>query len=304
MSNSTEPKGHEVAVERLQNLQLADPSARDAQNTEMKAKLLHHLVDFSRVFKKSPSEREVDEMIKKNSALVNELLEWQCKPAADESAKAIENADVVWQEYRMKKLIDGKVNVADEKVKKFTDKLMKSTSTQIEKLVDAFMFSSTSFTRYEDKATFVIDTRANAAAQPENNEIYLRSLTFDVAMYSGPVEMDILCSGIPAGMACKARIVVTIKNQAGGKDWTRCFSKIFHSALGQTDSQFYVGELIQKNEYDEHANPGLLNDDKLIAEVLIQADELAEFEKPKAQQPALGYRGRKAGRYYAGGNYF
>lgn len=268
------------------------------QAPELNSQLLHHLVDFSRVFQKHASDPEVSELIKKNNVLVNQLL--RSSPSkASTAVKPIENAVVVWDEVLMKKLAESQVDLTDTKVKVHADKQVQATSKKIDRLIGAFVRDASSFGRSEDTVTFEFDPRRYELPTKEN--IYLRSLTFSVSLQKSPVGLTIICNGLPADKSCKARVEIVIKNHAGRREFVRSFVKVFYpggnaysNAAQNAGAGFRRGlytygtlsvrDLIRADEYTDESL-GFLKDGKLTAAVTIQADELADYKQPEPAAP-------------------
>ena len=259
-------------IESLQSLELND-DAVSSDGQDLKTKLLHHLVEFSRVFQKNSSERDVEELIKTNNTMVNELLGWTTakpavKPAVGEDSVVVKGP-IVWDEALRQKLIDDKVDLSDEKAKEFAKKQVQITSNKISNLIADLVRNTTSFLKSEAKMTFVIEpTSAKATV---TNVIYLRSLAFNVSLQKSPIDLTITCIGLPVDKSCKARVRVTIKNQAGQPDFNRTFSKVFD----QTRQGHYVTlmDLISPMEYKDESL-GHMKDGKITVEMTINADEL------------------------------
>ena len=255
-----------------------DGSSDDSQISVLKAKLLHHLVDFSEVFQKKAGDPEIEQLMKKNTGLVSELLSWRTKPAIA-SESVITNPRVTWKEILQQKLIDAKVNLDDVKVKEFADKQTPEISKRMGELADGFVRGATSFSRWDDKVTLEFDTNPRRLGDDLNiyKTIYLRSLIFNVrfewaCFYSN--KMAIVCSGIPANMSCRARIEVKIKNRSGTLDWIRSFCKVFKPE----NTALIIAPLIGREEFEDQTL-GRLNDDKLSIEVAIRTEPV-EPAKP------------------------
>lgn len=255
----------EEIKERMKTLKIDDhvPSPSGDQILAMKTKMLHHLVEFSKVFQKSASERDMKEMAKNNSELISELLNWPIKPTASTST-SISNDPL------MQKLIDAKVDLTDPTVKDFMNKQF-----------DDLVRNVQSFARGENKVMFELDARR--ATNPTNQlceyqgEIYktlfLHGLTFAIRLWSFPIDLEIVCHEIPKNLSCRARIEVAVRNEAGQKVWNRAFGKIFSQA-----SYLSMNDLIQKEEYADESL-GLTKDGKLIIELVIRAEKPVEFKQ-------------------------
>ena len=272
MANSQLDQEMEI-LQSFEYIEDGSPSGRSSsgdQTSDIKIKLLHHLVDFSRIFKQKPDEREVEELIKKNTVLVNELLDLPA--TVGESTKVIKSVPVDWKEILQQKLIDAKVNLDDAKVKELANKQLEATSKKMDDLADTFVRGATSLSRFEDKVTFDLQLTPipSSTAQPVNHKtISLRSLIFDISLYNHPIDLAVNCSGVPANKSCRATIEATIKNQAGKRIWIRTFSKVYY----KNSQELTIMDLIQKAEYENEAL-GLLKDNKIQVEMTIRADEL------------------------------
>ena len=275
-------------IESLKSFELNEDDSTCEQvidSSDMKAKLLHHLVDVSKVVQKRAGDRESDELLKANHKLVNELLNAPTKPVEN----VLEKPSTALNEMLTQKLAGVELDLANERVKEFVNE-------QLDKLVlGATMFKS--INQSESKFTFVVD-----AVYPNENDpdygldgeektrktIYLRGLAFDVSMYKnvaymGMAPLYINCKKIAKNMSCKVKIEATIKNQAGKKDWYRSFTMFFgenpkrlryYGLLNKT-----IESLIEMSEYEDESL-GLLKDGKLEIELSFKADELVEVKEP------------------------
>lgn len=274
------------------------PSANST--SDLTARLLHHLVEFSRVFKKT-ADPAVQALNKKNNELVNELLlnpltalsvgqNASVAAAAQNApvAAAAQNAPVTavavpvdWKNAIMQKLADAQVNLADEKVKKEANEQVEATSKKIDDLISSLVRHATSFTRTEDKVTFEFDPKSIESIPSQ--AIYLRGLTFTITAYTSTVDVFGTCSGIPAGKTCKVLVEVTVKNHAGRRDIVRCFSKVLTHAVSTTSlaNAFEIYDLIQQGVYQDESL-GFLKDGKLVVEVTVRVDELTDYTPPAA----------------------
>lgn len=280
MVNSTQP---ESQVERLQNLEINDSSI---QASDLKTELLHYLVDVSRVFQAKSDDPESEGLIKKNASLISQLLSLPAEPAV----KPVDLNVILRQ-----KLVDGKVDLADEKTKELANKQVKATMKQIDDVIDALMSRASSFSRFEDKVTLEVkpEQYSNARFYPfksfSNKKIYLRGLTFsiDSSFHLRACILWIRCNELPAEMICKTRIEVTIKNQADGSDFVRLFGKVYGQQIPNRENEktsFIIKHLINAEEYEDESL-GLMKDGKILIEVAIRVDELAEI-KPAEKKPA------------------
>ena len=263
-------------IESLRVFERAD-SSNDSQGSEIKTKLLHHLVEFSRVFQKKLSEREIVELIKKNNSLVNELLDWKIKPAAAEGSKAIVSASNAWKEYLLQKLIDNKVDLADPKLKTFVDKV-EFTSTKIEKLISAVVQGVTSSAEPEKKVTFEIESKlvgenlSVPSWKDHVEELSMCGLVFEVQVYQNPFELEVnlIKSLLEPSVSYKVKIKTIIKNHAGQPNWTRSFIKQFNLSESLA-KRFNCLKFIQMDECED-ASLGLVKDGKMQLEVVISIE--------------------------------
>ena len=108
------------------------------ESSNMQSKLLHHLVDVSKVVQKRPGDREAEKLLEANNALVNELLNDPLTPAAVEKANVLKNPQATWNEILVQKLADIEVDPADKKVK------------ELVRQVDELVLSVSSLNRFED----------------------------------------------------------------------------------------------------------------------------------------------------------
>lgn len=254
----------------------------DRQISDLKTKLLHHLVDVSTAVQKLSNDPEAEKLIQKNKRLLGELLDCPIKPAASEGSMTIVKNDLaVWNEFLMQKLHNAKVDLNDENVKELINK----------QVVDVLVRNA-SVQEFKDKVRF--DTKLNPGQTGERTSvhaqdiskaldrtIHLRGIIFDIRLYSFPVDLNIYCSRLPPNMSCRATIEARIKNQAGKNDWIRTFSKVFVEK-----SQFTVNDLIRSEEYLDE-NMGLMKDRKMTFEVAIQADELVAVSEQSNFAPPI-----------------
>ena len=262
------------------------------QTSDLNSELLHHLVDFTRVFKKTASDPEVQALIKKNNELINKLLlgpltALSLAPAAAAAPNAPVAAVTVpadWKELLVKKLTDSQVDLADAKVKEHANKQVETTAKQIDGLIDALVRNATSFGRIEDKVIFEIDPKTVDLDAPFK-QIFLRGLTFEVSLYTAPIDLSVICTGIPEGKSSKVRAEVTIKNHIGQRDIVRHCSKVLSklqtNATGVLSDQLDIFDLVLPAEYEDQSL-GFLKDGKLVVEVTVRADELTDYTPPAA----------------------
>lgn len=265
----------DLEIESMQSLEiltLDDAATSDELTRDRKSKLLHHLVDISRVLPQKPGAGEADPLLKTNAELINEILDWS---VASEGARPIVSS-VVWKDVLMQKLIDGKVNLADEKVKAFANQQLEATSKSIEALIDTLVRDAVSFTKCKGKVTFELQPKT-IAVQPSqpSQSIYLRSLNFAVCIANHPINLTIYCNNLAIGQSCRTKIQASIKDQSGGRIWIRTFSKTFSNSYRYGYAGFTVHDLVRFEEYQDEAL-GLLRDGKLRVELSIRADELVE----------------------------
>ena len=275
MSNS------QLQVQEIEGLQIVDLREVDSSSgdqSNLNAKLLHHLVDVARVVKKksAASAHELEELMKKNNELVNELL--LSAPSKPKATVAVaKDAPGSWNDYLTQKLAE--VDLSDEKVKQHADKQVKATAKQIDDLIKSLVRNASSLSRVEDKVTFKIDPKSTI--QVASKKIYLRGMTVVISPKSAPFDLFVSASGMPADKSCKMRVEVTIKNQAGLRDSVRQFAKVFdQSNLGR---QLAVYNLLQAAEYEDEAL-GFKKDGKLTVEVAVHADELGDYT-PQTNPP-------------------
>lgn len=260
-------------VQRLGELQIAQRSD-DASSSLSTTELLHHLVDVSRVLEKK-------QLLKTNSDLINKLLLTSAiEPIANEiapksPAKSAEES--AWNEMLVKKLIAGKVDPTNTKVKELANKL-----------TDELVRYASSMTRTEDKATFEVDTKVwPLTYQIARKTVSLRGLVFDLALYYGTtypaMYLLIECKDFPVDKFCKTRVELRVKSEDGQSDWIRRFSKMFTAPVArkvykafQKPNQFSVSSVIKSEEYAEEF--GLTNDGRLTMEVAIRIEQLADLE--------------------------
>lgn len=253
MANSQQPE------ESLQN---------NSQVSDAKTKLLHELIDFSRVLQQERSERDIEALIEKINGLVKPLLNSLNAP----EATAITDSQVAWNEVLTQKLINANVNLADETVKEFTSQQVIKMSDRIDNLIEEFVCNISTLKRSDDKVTVVFqpsDWSLHGEQFFEN--IKLRGLTFNFLNYYS-FGLVVFCKGIPPGKSCRVRITATMKNQAGQSDYSRVFSKGF----SQKSLRLDVSTLFEKEEYEDKSL-GFIRNEKLKIELAIQADELVDF---------------------------
>lgn len=283
-------------IESLKSLELNDDSSSDPviESTDMQSKLLHHLVEVSRMVEKRADDRATEELLKANNALINELLNAPLKATAA-MANVLKNPQTALNELVTQRLADSDVDLADEKTKELFSKPMEETSKQLTILVNTFTKSlnkfvriASSFRRSKETHTFVMGTTGSISSR---KIIYLRGLTFDVLLYNTwtkrDINLQITCDSLPKNMSCKVNIETTIKNHTGKGDWTRSFIEVFALKNKNVRSistfcrtminkrSFLVCDLIKGAEYMDESC-GLLNDGNLEIEVALQADELVE----------------------------
>lgn len=254
-------------------------SSADKQVSVLKARLLHHLVNFSEVFGKNPGNPEVDALVNINSALINELLSL---PA--ESATTSENANrqVDWKEILQQQLINANVNVNDAKVKEFADKQAGQISERMGELAEEFVHGALLLSASYDKVTFDVEPQKNLISLAGQEQIflkkiYLRSLTFHVRLHWGSYSnrLVIFCDGIPANMSCKTRIEVTAKNRTG---LIRNYCKVFTPQISVLGTPFLFLP-------EEYKNPDYSVQDPLSIEVSIHAEELVKINMINMNPP-------------------
>lgn len=256
-------------IESLKSYELDDDSSSDRMldSSNIHAKLLHHLVDVSKVVQKRGSDPETEELLKSNNELVNELLSTALKPMSFETSNVLENAQAALQEVLVRKLADAEVDLADEKVKQY-----------VNGQVDALVRSASALKRHDGKVTFMVDPKRYGQASMVKT-VFLRYLSFTVTLYPPvgimPIDLYVDCKEIPKDMSCKVRIKVMIRNQAGKLDWVRRFTNVYSQ---KTRLEFGVTGLIKREEYEDESL-GLLKDGKLHFEISLEADKLVEIEE-------------------------
>lgn len=267
--------------QKIENLPSFEPSKHGSSSeecTDVKTKLLHHLVDVSKVFKQKLDERQVEELTKTNGDLINEFLKLNLgeKPATTDAIKSDSND---WKAILKQKLIDAKVNLDDATVNEFVNKQLEVTSKRMHELADEFVRDAQSFSRVEDKVTFDIEPSKKAflVNQDKWKTVGLRDLTFSVLVSNrSPIDLKVICSKIPTNKSCKVAIETAIKNPTGQTIWIRAFSKVF--AL---NSWFTMYDLIRKDECE--ALGLAMNNGKMSVEVTIRVSEMIE-SPPKLHQ--------------------
>lgn len=261
---------------------------RMIESGDMQTKLLHHLIDVSKVVTKRPSDRESEELLKANNALVNELL----NVSAVEKVNVLETGqEPSWKEILLQKLAGIKVDPDHKKMK------------TVVQTVDELVAITSSLERSECKVTLVIDTKKN---NHQRQMVYLRGVTYSISLSHSnaiwPKSNDIWSNSIysedevslyvnaqdfPQNMTCEIEIKAKIKNYAGKRDWTRSFSKVFNKpAKNGRCFAFSAKRLIERDEFDDESQ-GLMKDGKIEFEIKLQAAELVEIKKPLDQKQPL-----------------
>lgn len=260
---------------------ISDETTSNELTRDRKSKLLHHLVDISRVLQQEkPDAKEVEQLIKANGELITQILDW---PVVNEDDREIVHS-VVWKDVLMQKLIDAKVNLADEDVNAFANDRLQATSKSIEALIDKLVCETGSFNQLNGKVIFEMQPNSFAVVPPQN--IYQRGLQFTICLKTNPIDLTITCNNIPAGKSCKAVIQAAINDKSGKALWVRTFSRVFDNAYYAMKT-FTVNSLIRGEEYQDEAL-GLLKEGKMKIELSIQAGELETApEKPK---PTVVYK--------------
>ena len=230
------------------------------ESPKMQTKLLNHLEDVSKLVEKRDGDRETEELLKANNELVNELQ----STAAFETANVLENAQAAWKEVLVQKLIDGDVDLADEKVKEHMNKQM-----------DEIVRVALQIQRGDGKVTFVFDSKKPATTSMIQT-IHTRDLVFAVSLYPSTVNsyLYVDCKEIPENMSCKVQLQMTLKNNAGKCDLVRKFGVVYR----KTKPNFTLSSLFQREEYEDESL-GFLKDGKLEIEISLEAGELVEIKE-------------------------
>ena len=142
------------------------------------------------------------------------------------------------------------------------------TSNQLALTASQFVLRAESLARSEDKLLFELEPTKKRTNFKYRKYVFVRGLTFDVMLFNCPIELLIIGCDIPAQKSCKARIEVTVKNQAGQEDWARRLSKVFCDS----DKKLSLKNLIAEEEYADESF-GFLKDGILLVEVAIQIDQ-------------------------------
>ena len=242
----------------------------DDQSSDLNVKLLHHLVEIPRAVRKQGGEREAEELVKQNAELMKELLAQCSKPAASEGAA--EKAPIVWKELLMQKL-GGNLNLADEKVKKFVEKIVEAASKQINDLVDELVFAASTFGLSEAKVEF--EFQPNVYSSPVVKTVNLRSLSFDLKLSSKRVNFTVCCQKMPVGAFCRVIIDAKIEDETGQACWRRTFSIVFRRSKTSAVPNSKIYDLLKREEYEDESL-GLMKDGKVRIECGIRVAEYSE----------------------------
>lgn len=177
------------------------------------------------------------------------------------------------KEILQQKLIDAQVNVDDPKVKEFVNKQAGPVSERMGELAEEYVRGTMLSSRSEDKVTFELKPLAKSLDNLANYKtIYLSGLVFRISLrdhYNDHYKLIVDCRGLPAGRFCRAIIEVTIKNQAGKRDFLRTFSKKFDNKFNQ--NRIEIISLIEAEEYADQTL-GLMKDGKLQVEIAIRIE--------------------------------
>lgn len=293
-----------VQFEDMQIVELNENgSSSGDQISHLKTRLLHHLVEVCRVMKN----KENNDLLKANNELINELLlssptkPVATKPVASESANALKNATVAWNEFLVQKLIAAQMHPTDVKVKKLVDQQVETASKLIDDVLDSLVFNDPSFllraasvARFEGKLAFELEPWLSAESEKTSSftdgksmytgSTYLHGLAFEVELYSysAMLNLFISCKEVPANKACKVRIEVKIKNQTDQEDWVWCFGKVFCNSA----RSFYINKPVTR--YTDESL-GFLRNGKVAFEVAIRMDELVEHHSDGCTQTETGH---------------
>ena len=299
-------------AESLKSFELSDIS--DSQSSSLKSKLIQHLTGVSRVLQEMSN--EVQELAKKNDALIDELLDVATtKPAASDSAafsraacpaasadqEIIRNAPVASNE--VQKLINALVDLADEKLQDLASKRVEEKLDELrpmrEKRINYLAAqgaahcdcSHTCVTQTNGQITFWIENNPRRLNKdkcytiyPSHQWVNVNGLTFNLIMHNRPIYLAVTCNKIQADLWCRARIKVTFKNKIGATVRVHNYSKVFSKAY----PGLYTNNLIQREELEnDESLLGVLDEGQISIEVAIQADEPVMFEQQMLSRQEL-----------------